>query len=151
MKKIWMLVTVFVLVAFSFAMAQTIYWADQKTVTWDAPITLVDGSPIPPEDVLAYNMYMRHEDALPTPVRGDYATQEEYETAYTNYLADHFVETVPIMPYTYTVPEGLYQVGVSAVRYIGGAGFPFESEVTWSDFLLGYGRVTQAVTGFRVP
>jgi len=127
MKKIWIVVLVVLLAVFSFAMAQEIHWADQKTVTWDAPVTLIDGSPIPPEDVLAYNMYMRHEDGT-----------------------EVFIETTPTMPYTYTVPEGVHHVGVSAVRYIGGAGAPFESEVLWSDFLLGYGRPPAVPENIRI-
>jgi len=126
MKKLWIAVLV-LLMGFSFAMAQEIHWADQKTVYWDAPLTLVDGSPIPPEDVLAYNMYMRHEDGT-----------------------EEFIETSPVIPYVYTVPEGIHYVGVSALRYIAGTGTPFESEVTWSDFLLGYGRPPVAPGNLRI-
>ena len=126
MKRLWITVTI-LLFAFSFAMSQEIHWADQKTVTWDAPTLLVDGTPIPPEDVIAYNMYMRHEDGT-----------------------EVFVETTSNMPYTYTVSEGVHHVGVSAIRYIAGAGTPFESEVTWSDFLLGYGRPPVAPVNLRV-
>jgi len=127
MKKLWIVVLV-LLMGFSFAMAQEIHWADQKTVTWDAPTLLIDGTPIPSEDVLAYNTYLQ------------------------NYDTDELivVETVPTMPYTYTVPEGKFWVGVSALRYIGGVGSPFESEVTWSDFLLGYGRPPAAPVNIRI-
>ena len=131
MKKMWLVVLV-LLVSFSFAMAQEIHWANQITVTWDAPTLLVDGTPIPAEDVLAYNMYLKSED----------------ETV-------EFIETVSTMPYTFTLQEGVYDPGVSALRYIGGAGEPFESDITWGSasdppFLLGYGRATQAVTGLSV-
>jgi len=131
MKKLWIVVVL--LVGFSFAMAQEIHWADQITVEWDAPTLLVDGNPIPPEDVIAYNMYLRPDGAATEPLVG----------------------TVSGLQYTYTLPEGIHEAGVSAVRYIGGVGSPFESTILWSldadpPFLLGYGRVTQGVGNFRV-
>ena len=126
MRKLWIVALVLML-GFSFAMAQTVHWADQKTITWDAPLTLVDGSPISSEDIIAYNVYLRHEDATVS-----------------------FLEITSTIPYTVTVPEGIHYVGVSAIRYIGGAGTPFESEVLWSDFLLGYGRSPVAPSGLSV-
>jgi len=132
MRKIWIVVLVVMLAAFSFAMAQEIHWADQITVEWDAPEFLVDGTPIPAEDVIAYNMYLRPENAPPIPERDSYDTIEEYKEAYTNYLAEYSVGTVSVLQYTYTLPEGIHEAGISAVRYIGGAGSPFESIIIWS-------------------
>jgi len=133
MKKIWIFVTVFVLIAFAVAFSQEIHWANQVTVEWDAPTLLIDGTPIPIEDVIAYNMYLRPDGATTEPVVG----------------------TTSELSYTYTLPEGVHEAGVSALRYIAGTGTPFESTILWSKdadppFLLGFGRVTQAVTGFRV-
>ena len=133
MKKLWSIALVLMLAAFSFAIAQEIHWANQITVAWNAPQFLVDGAPIPGDDVLAYNMYLRPDGATTEP----------------------FIEVTSTLEYTYTLPEGIYEAGVSALRYIGGTGTPFESDITWSKdasppFLLGYGRVTEAVTGFRV-
>lgn len=136
MRKIWIVVLVVMLVAFSFAMAQEIHWADQITVAWDAPEFLIDGTPIPAEDTVAYNMYLRP----------DGTTTEPY------------VSTMPDLVYTYTLPEGIHEAGVSALRYIGGVGEPFESDILWSKdadppFLLGYGRIIlwdAGVSNFRV-
>ena len=124
MKKLWIVLLVILLMVFSFAMAQEIHWANQITVAWDAPGFLVDGSPIPVEDAVAYNMYLRP----------DGATTEPY------------VSTTPDLIYTYTLPEGIHEAGVSAIRFIGGVGEPLESDIVWSKdadppFLLGYGRI----------
>lgn len=135
MKRLWIIVTI-LLFAFSFAMSQEIHWADQITVTWDAPEFLTDGTPIPAGDAIAYNMYLRPNGETTEP----------------------FVATVSALQYTYTLSEGIHEAGVSAVRYIGGAGSPFESEILWSldatpPFLLGYGRIIMwdaAVGNFRV-
>ena len=134
MKKLW--IVFLVLFVAGFTMAQTIHWANQITVEWDAPEFLTDGNPIPSEDVFAYNMYLR--------LNG--STEEPY------------VATTSALTYTYTLPEGVHEAGVSAVRYIGGAGLPFESDILWSldatpPFLLGYGRVIlwdAAAANFRV-
>jgi len=132
MRQLW-IVALVLLVGFSFAMAQEIHWADQKTVEWDAPEFLIDGTPVPPEDVIAYNMYIRKDGETTEPYTG----------------------TTPDLEYTFTLPEGVFEVGVSALRYIAGAGDPFESDITWSrdadpPFLLGYGRPPVAVGNFRI-
>ena len=132
MKKLW-IITLIMLLSFSFAMAQEIHWANQITVAWDAPEFLIDGTPIPTADVIAYNMYLRPDGVASEP----------------------FIAVVSALEYTYTLPEGIHEAGVSALRYIGGTGTPFESDIAWSKdadppFLLGYGRTTEAVTGFRV-
>ena len=133
MKKLMLVLTALMLCGFMVAMAQDIHWANQITVEWDAPEFLIDGTPIPAGDVLSYNMYLRPNGATTEPIVG----------------------ASSVLEYTYTLPEGIHEPGVSALRYIGGTGTPFESDITWSKdatppFLLGYGRVTQAVTGFRV-
>ena len=134
MKKWWLVLTVVMLLGFSVLMAQEIHWANQITVAWDAPEFLIDGTPIPTGDTIVYNMYLRinGSSSVPDPV----GTTSELE-------------------YTYTLDEGVYEAGVSAVRYIGGAGEPFESDIIWSKdadppFLLGYGLPPRAPEGFNV-
>ena len=133
MKKLWIVVLV-LLVGFSFAMAQVIHEADQKTIGWDAPVFLVDGDPIPSEDVLAYNVFIRPNGNtdIPDPI-----------------------DTVYELTYVITVSDGVFECGVSALRYIGGAGSPYESEILWSleadpPFLLRNGRPTMAVPNIYV-
>lgn len=136
MRKLWIILTIFLLITFATAMSQTIHWADQITIEWDAPEFLIDGTPIPAEDAVAYNMYLRLNGETTKP----------------------FVATVSALQYTYTLPEGIHEAGVSAVRYIGGVGSPFESNIVWSldanpPFLLGYGRIIlwdAGVSNFRV-
>ena len=128
MKRLWIIIVV-LLVGFSFAMAQNIHEANQATIGWDAPQFLIDGNPIPTEDAIAYNVFIRPngDTAIPNPVG-----------------------TVPELQYTITVPDGLYEAGVSALRYIAGTGAPYESDILWSldassPFLLRNGRPTEAV------
>jgi hypothetical protein len=140
MKRIWIVALVLMLIGFSFAMAQQIHWANQITVTWDPPLTLVDGTPIPAEDIIAYNLYLRdYDEATMTPIPGTEA----------------FVETTSLIQFTYTLNEGVWDPGVSAIRYIGGTGQPIESVIIWgseqpSPFLLGYGRAPGVPGAFRV-
>lgn len=134
MKKLWIIVIVFMFVAAMVAWSQVIYEANQITVGWVAPEFLVDGNPIPSEDVLAYNVFIRPNGSqdIPDPL-----------------------DTVYELTYVITVPDGVFEAGVSALRYIGGAGSPYESEILWSleadpPFLLRNGRPTGVVTNFRV-
>jgi len=129
MKKIWIIAIVFVMVGSWFAWSQTIHEANQATIAWDAPEFLSDGTPIPAEDVIAYNIYIRSD--------GDTSIPDPIETVYE-------------LTYVITVPDGVFEPGVSALRYVGGAGAPYESDILWSldatiPFLLRNGRPTEAV------
>ena len=148
MRRLLIVVIVSLFAVAMFAWSQEIYEANQITVGWAAPEFLVDGDPIPAEDVLAYNLYMK----LPGETVPDKESDQE---AYDEFLANHVIGTVYELKYVITVPDGTFEAGVSALRYIGGVGSPYESDILWSleadpPFLLRNGRPTKVVPNMYV-
>lgn len=87
--------------------------ANQVTVAWDPVTTLSNGDPIPPNDTVTYNVYIRN-----------VATSTE------TMVGTGIVNT----SYTITFSaEGKYLVGVSTVRIPEGTTEEMESVVGWSD------------------
>ena len=133
MRKIWILVLIVMLAAFTVAFSQTVHWADQKTVTWDAPTHLSNGNPIPPGDTIAYRTYLKHEDD-----------------------SVEYIEETLDFPYVVTIPEGVFDFGVCAVRYIPGVSTPGVSLIIWSSdadppFLLGNIVPPDVPGNLRIP
>jgi hypothetical protein len=149
MRKLWVFIVVVSLLAFSFAMAQEVHWANQITMFWDAPTFLADGAtPIPPEDVIAYNLYIRE----PGETVPDRALDPD---GYQDFLNNHFVSMTNETSYTFTLNDGIWDVGATALRYIGGTGGPFESVLVWGSeatppFYVGSGQASDAPHNLRV-
>jgi len=137
MKKLWIVLLVMMLAAFSFAMAQEIHWADQKTAVWDEVTTFVGGDPITPEYLpVSYRTWLAEWDGS--------ARVEGTETMVG--------ETVELF-YVYTIPDGVYDPGVQSVVYFGG--YAATSTMEWGSeqpvpFLFGKARNPAAPGSFRV-
>jgi len=136
MKKLW-IVVVLLLVIFSVAMAQTVHWADQKTVEWNVVTNYVDGDPVPPEFLpVVYRTWIAQWDGA--------ARITGTET---------MLEEVPGLEFVYTIPDGIHDPGVQAVVHFGG--YSSVSTIEWGSeqlnpFLLGKARNPAAVEGFRI-
>ncbi|RKY08020.1 MAG: hypothetical protein DRP56_04760 [Planctomycetota bacterium] len=90
--------------------------ANQTTVGWDAVTALFNGDPVPPNDTVTYKVYLR-----------DYNTGDE--TLLTT-DGNGIAETQYTITFT---AEGLYIVGISAVRQPEGETETIESTICWSD------------------
>ena len=138
MKKLWIIIVV-MLVAFSFAMAQEIHWADQKTIEWDCPSFTRDGWPIPPDAVLATRVFLRNQDGT-----------SERTIDEVNSVAGATEQ------YIVTVPVGIHELGIAAVLYYPGSttGIISESKLwggsTSSPFFLAFGGPPAAHSDMRV-
>jgi len=137
MRKLWIVVLVMMLAAFSFAMAQEIHWADQKTAAWDEVTTYVEGDPIPLEYLPAsYRAWIAEWDG--------FVRIEGTETM--------IGETAELF-YVYTIPDGISDPGVQSVVYFGG--YIATSTMEWGSeqsvpFLFGKARNPAAPGSFRV-
>jgi len=110
MKKLFAIVLCLMFVAFTLAVAQEIVYTNQITVAWDAPTELDTGEPIPPEDILEYEVWVR-----------DAADEVTY------------IGRTSALEYTVTMPyEGTFDVGVQAIRIIS-TGEEVYSGINWSD------------------
>lgn len=109
MKK-WILTIVGLILIASIAFAQEIVYTNQITVAWDAPTQLDTGEPIPSEDIIEYEVWVR--DAV------DEVT---------------YIARTPDLIYTVTMPyEGTFDIGVQTVRMIS-TGEEVYSGINWSD------------------
>lgn len=90
------------------------YVANQKTVAWLAVTELEDGTPIPAEDTVTYDVFLQRQ-----------GTAEETQ------VADNVSETSA----TVTFPDGIFYVGVRAVRgvLVEGVLYEVESDMSWSN------------------
>ena len=136
MKKLW-IITLIMLLGFSFAMAQEIHWADQKTAEWDIVTTYVGDDLIPAEYLpVSYRAWMTEWDGS--------ARIEGTETM--------LGETI-ILEFTYTIPDGIYDPGIQSVVYF--AGYAATSIIEWGSeqpnpFLFGKAREPDAPNNFRI-
>ena len=115
---------------FSFAMAQEIHWANQATVGWDEVV------PLDAEDIITYRLYT--------------------QLGSTEIMVDE----VSALEYTFTFDtEGIYTVGVQAVRNHTNGDPEQVSIINWSDengvwtpspFVFGYYIAPDAPHNFRV-
>jgi len=137
MRKLWIVLLAVMLMAFSFAMAQEIHWADQKTAEWDEVTTFVEGGLIPSEYLpVSYRAWLAEWDGS--------ARIEGTETMVG--------ETVELF-YTYTISDGIFDPGVQSVLYFGG--YVATSTMEWGSeqpvpFLFGKARDPAAPGNFRV-
>jgi hypothetical protein len=105
---------------FAFTPAYSIEWkaANQVTVQWDAPTTLVDGSPIPAGAIIMYEVYLAN------------AVTDPGKTNPTNLTPNAPISDLS-MVITLAV-EGKFYVGVKAVRVENNETLSV-SEINWSD------------------
>ena len=110
MKKIFAILTILMLIVFTLAWGQEIVHTNQLTVAWDAPTELDTGEPIPAEDIIEYEVWVR-----------DAADEVTY------------IGRTPALQYTVTMPyEGTFDIGVQTVRMIS-TGEEVYSGINWSD------------------
>ena len=137
MKKLWIVVLVMILVAFSFAMAQDIHWADQKTAEWDIVTTYVEGDLIPSEYLpVSYRAWIAEWDGS--------ARIEGTETV---------IGETTNLEFAYTIPDGVFDPGAQSVVYF--AGYVATSTIEWGSeqpipFLFGKARNPDVPNNFRV-
>jgi hypothetical protein len=112
--------------------AQDIIDTNSVVIAWDAVTMLTDGTVIPPEDTLEYEIVMAP--------RGD-------RTSLT------ILGRTPDLFYTVTfVNEGMYEVGVRAIRTT--TSVETESVLTWSEdsgFVIRHLLAPEPPGGLRVP
>ncbi len=136
MKKLWIVVTV-LLLAFSFAMAQEVHWADQKTAGWDIVTTYVEGDSIPSEYLpVSYRAWI-----------ADWNGSVRVEGTET------MIGETTVLEFTYTIPDGVSDPGIQSVVYFGG--YVATSTIEWGSeqpvpFLFGKARDPAAPGNFRV-
>lgn len=128
------LIVAFFVVALTLC-AQEIIDTNSAVVAWDAVTTLTDGSPVPAEDTIEYELFIAP--------RGDRDNKVE-------------IGRTPDLTFTITfTDEGVYDIGVRAVRIYQGTS-EMRSTITWSEdetnpFLIRYIRAPEAPTSLRVP
>jgi len=90
--------------------------ANQTTVAWEASTTLLNGDPVPAGDTVTYKVYLKNyntgDETLLT-TDGNGISETQYTITFT--------------------AEGLYIVGISAVRLPEGETETMESTICWSD------------------
>ncbi|KKN05478.1 hypothetical protein LCGC14_1086850 [marine sediment metagenome] len=131
MKKYfaWVIIGLLISVA-AVGLAQTTHYANQVTITWDAPTTFESGKPIPTEIVLSYDVFIREKGGEQV-----------------------LVETVDNPPYTVTFPDPgyKYEIGVLAKYYVDEQ--PMYSAILWSiqeGWDVGFFEPASQVTNFKV-
>lgn len=105
MKK-YIIALMLVFIFLTIGWAQEIVYTNQTTIAWDAVTKLSDGSVIPVEDTITYEVY-----------RGDVLFGETSGLEYTI----TFIE------------EGEYRVGVRTKRLVASTGDTVYSDMNWSD------------------
>lgn len=110
MKRL-LIAALFVFMVAAPALAQwSPVYTNQMTVKWLASTTLVDGSPVPAEDSVVYEILVRK---LPDG-------------------AEQILGRTSDLTYTVTIPsEGEWAVGLKAIRITSG-GDEYPSEINWS-------------------
>ena len=111
MALVWKIVSVLILIGGSAVAEVEIVVTDSQPIAWDEPNTLEDGTPIPAEDVITYELFRAlHSEVLSDP-QGSVAERSLGPT-------DRMLGTI-----TFTVGHvefGDWVLGVRAVRAIGG-------------------------------
>lgn len=59
MKKLWIILFIVLMMVLTIGYSQTTYYANQITITWDAPTHFINDDPIPPETIITYDVYIR--------------------------------------------------------------------------------------------
>lgn len=109
MKKLFAIALITMLLVFAVGISQETIYTNQATVAWDAVTTLDDGSQIPAENTVMYEVWIRKE------------TEET------------FIAETDLLEYTITFSEeGTYEVGVRTMRYVAD-GEVIKSDINWSD------------------
>lgn len=109
MKKLLFLAICMVFI-FACVTAQTIHYVTEADISWDAVTELSDGTPIPPEDTVEYEVWLR-------------------DTA----LVETLLTTISTTIYHLVLPGvDTYTVGVSTKRTAQGGEVTY-SEINWSD------------------
>lgn len=118
MKKRFNLIILCVAIATLFATATpsraATSWfpANQKTVAWDAPTKLADGSLVPAGDMVKYQVWSKRGTDAPVKIQAE-DTKTQMTLSFSN--------------------EGRYLIGVQAIRYPAGETVGLPSAITWSD------------------
>lgn len=132
MKKLILIILTFILLT-SLSFSQTWYPANQKTIAWDAVTELDDGSPIPSDDKVKYQIYIVQENSAKSTAIILGTTEET-----------QFLVTIP--------HEGKWFVGVKAQRFDSNGNLISESEISWSDnSVYCQNNETFGISFFRVP
>jgi len=108
------IVGLMVLAIMGIVYAQTWYPVDSRVVGWTPVTLLADGNPIPPDNVIKYDVYVKHEI---TGVETKLTPQPILETEYSVTLAE----------------EGKYWVGILALRYGPEGDYRASSEISWTN------------------
>jgi len=136
--KIYFLISLFIVVAFTFAMSQEVHWADQKTGTWDIVLHYENGVDlIPPE-------------YLPVSYR---AWLADWDGTARISATERVVGETTELQFVYTIPDGIDDPGIQSIIYY--AGFTATSTIEWGSeqpipFLFGKAREPDAPHSFRV-
>ena len=94
---------------------QTWYPTNQATIGWDASTELVNGNPVPSDNVVKYRVWKKNSDGTGITV----VESDIVNTQYTFTFAE----------------EGKFFLGVSALRYSASEELLDESSVCWSDLV----------------
>ena len=137
MRKIWIVVLIVMLAAFSFAMAQDVHWADQATAEWDEVTLYWDETPIDAQYLpVLYRTWLADWDGTGRIEVTEAQVGETYE-----------------LYYTYTLPDGIHDPGVQSAIFYGS--YAATSTIEWGSeqpvpFLFGKARDPAAPGNFRV-
>jgi len=111
MKKLWFVIFLLFFGIANIASSETWHKANQITIGWDVVTNNVDGDPIPVEDIIKYNVYIK-----------------DKKTSTETLMTETDVNQV-ILSFT---DEGFYYIGVQAARYIPDDTEPILSTISWS-------------------
>ena len=109
MRKIVLILALLIAAAWA-VYPQNVVYTNSVVIAWDAVVFLEDGSPIPAEDAITYEVFRS--------LTGGTAVS---------------VGSTPNLAYTVTFDtEGEYEVGVRALRYVAAMDVTLESAINWS-------------------
>lgn len=119
MKRFLVVIGALLLIAsFGTASAETWHRTNQATFAWDAVTTLQDGTTIPANDVVRYNVFMKNK-----------------QTGVETQVSENILETQATITFS---QEGFWYLGAQALRYVSVDGMvpdtetPYTSEISWS-------------------
>ena len=138
MKKLWIVLLVIMLAAFTFAYSQEVHYGRQLTLVWDAVTHTVTGVPIEADEIVTYQVYLQHRDTL----------------------AIFTIQEITATQLTFSYSKGVYVCGVSAIiEYPDGTKIE-NPDITWSimtdtervpvPFYAAFYEVAAAVTGLSI-
>ena len=106
MRKVWIILIALLMISISVAWAQTVHYANQSTIAWDAVTKYQDGTVLPTGTVVSYEIYLK--DGTQTLL--GLTTSTQFTVTLTDYL--------------------IHDVGVRASITVGGT--KYFSEVAWA-------------------